>query len=191
MNLVELTISDKGIKDYNKNIKRCIKEHPQHFSEKDLIESLDDLIAPYESVIADSECQKIISDVKDNLTDFKGVYMCSQLEHYIDYLNEKITDNDNFYFVNKYHRSCYGVADNASQVIEHFKAIESEMGIDFGNCVICLRPIRKDQQPSEGGWRWHKWGKYIGVKKPQCEYIYDEDDSIKFVWCFHLYSITK
>lgn len=191
MNLVELTISDKGIKAYNKNIKRCIKEHPQHFSEKDLIESLDDLIAPYESVLADSECQKIISDVKDNLTDFKGVYMCRQLEHYIEYLNEKITDNDNFYFVNKYHMSCYGVADNASQVIEHFKAIENEMGIDFGNCVICLRPIRKDQQPSDGGWRWHKWGEYIGVKKPQCEYIYDEDDSIKFVWCFHLYSITK
>lgn len=191
MNLVELTISDKGIKDYNKNIKRCIKEYPQYFSEKDLIESLDDLIAPYESVLADSECQKIISDVKDNLTDFKGVYMCSQLEHYIDYLNEKITDNDNFYFVNKYHRSCYGVADNASQVIEHFKAMESEMGIDFGKCVICLRPIRKNQQPSDGGWRWHKWGEYIGVKKPQCEYIYDEDDSIKFVWCFHLYSITE
>lgn len=191
MNLVELTISNRGIKDYNKNIKRCIKEYPQHFSKKDLIERLDDLIASYESVLADSECQKIISDVKDNLTDFKGVYMCSQLEHYIGYLNEKITDNNEFHFCDKYGLRCYGVADNASQVIEHFKAIESERGIDFGDCVICLRPIRKDQQPSDGGWRWHKWGEYIGVKEPQCEYIYDEDDSIKFVWCFHLYSITK
>ncbi len=191
MNLVELTISDKGIKDYNENIKRCIKEHPQHFSEKDLIENLDDLIASYDLVLADEECQKIISDVKDNLTDFKGVYMCSQLEHYIDYLNERITDDNEFYFNDKYGLSCYGVADNASQVIEHFKAIEKERGIDFGDCVICLRPIRKDKQPSDGGWRWHKWGEYIGVKNPQCEYIYDEDDSIKFVWCFHLYSITR
>mgnify|MGYP000101825354 CR=1 FL=1 len=46
--------------------------------------------------------------------------------------------------------------------------------------------IRRDEQSSSGGWRWHKWGKYIGKQKPQCEYIYDEPE-IEEVYTFSVY----
>jgi hypothetical protein len=36
-------------------------------------------------------------------------------------------------------------------------------------------------------WRWHKWGEYIGTKNPQHEYLYDEDESIQEVFCYHIY----
>ncbi len=30
----------------------------------------------------------------------------------------------------------------------------------------------KDPEPY--GWRWHKWGEYLGKGDPQCEYLGDE-----------------
>lgn len=188
MNLVKLTMSDEGIKNYNDNISRCIKECPEYFDESRYIKSIDDLLPTYESVITDEANKEILSDIKDTLKDFNGVYCCTQLNFYQDYLNEKIEEVD--WTINRPIVG-YGVADNASQVIKYFKKLEKEYEIDLGNCVIALRPIIKKSQPKDGGWRWHKWGKYIGVKNPQYEYIYDEDDSIKFVWCYQLWQIVK
>jgi len=112
-----------------------------------------------------------------------------QFEHISDYTNEKIIDNNPFYISEKFHICEYGVCDNASQAIKRFLKAEKELGIDLGKCILCLHPIVKKNQPHDGGWRWHKWGPYIGVKNPQYEYIWDEDDSIKFVWCYHLYGV--
>lgn len=189
MNLIKLTTTDQKLKEYNDNIRRCIKDEPDYFSEADLVTSLDDLMSSYDSVINDPECQKIISDVKDDLTDFTGVYIKDQYEFVSDYANEKIIDNNPFYISEKFHICEYGVCDNASQAIKRFLKAEKDLGIDLGNCILCLRPIVKKNQPAEGGWCWHKWGPYIGVKDPQYEYIHDEDDSIKFVWCYHLYGV--
>ena len=33
------------------------------------------------------------------------------------------------------------------------------------------------------GWRWHKWGPYIGTQDPQCEYLADEPE-IKEVFVY-------
>ena len=44
----------------------------------------------------------------------------------------------------------------------------------------------KADEPSSGGWRFRKWGEYIGKHEVTCEYIYDEPD-IDFVYCFHIY----
>lgn len=129
-----------------------------------------------------------MSDIKDTLKDFNGVYWCNQLNVYEDFFNEKIIPLE--WTVDRPIIG-YGVADNASQVIKHFKKLEKRYKVDLGDCVIALRPIAKEWQPKDDGWRWHKWGKYIGVKKPQCEYIYDEDDSIKFVWCYELFQVIK
>lgn len=96
MNLIKLTTTDQKLKSYNDNIRRCIKEEPDYFSEKDLVTSLDDLMSSYDSVINDPGCQKIISDVKDDLTDFTGVYIKDQFEFVSDYANEKIIDNNPF-----------------------------------------------------------------------------------------------
>jgi len=76
----------------------------------------------------------------------------------------------------------YGVCDNYHQIIARWW---EQLNVPDRRFVICLTQIRKDQQSPEGGWRWHKWGPYIGTGKPQCEYLYDEPD-IQEVFCFHI-----
>jgi len=79
----------------------------------------------------------------------------------------------------------YGVCDSPDQFFEHEvgKFIEqSEL-----KYVVSFSRISKRSQPSEGGWRWHKWGPYIGKKEPQYEYIYDEGPEIEEVYVFHIY----
>lgn len=187
MKLIKLTTTPEKLEARNVSIRRCKEEFPDFNMEE--VHTIEDLIPSYQAVLDDPECVKIISDVKDTLTNFDGVYMNAQLECIDDYINEKIKDNNPFYIGEKFGVCEYGVCDNASQAIDHFKNIEKERGIDFGNCVLCLRPIVKKNQPADGGWRWHKWGPYIGVKHPECEYIYDEGDDINFVWCYHLYGV--
>lgn len=77
----------------------------------------------------------------------------------------------------------YGVADTAEQVMAHFEPIDAEM-------VIFVTPVVKAHEPSSGGWRWHKWGTYIGTKKPTAEYLHDEPE-IEQVYCFHGYKTEK
>lgn len=92
------------------------------------------------------------------------------------------SDNPNYYDNTK---EAYGVADNLEQIKIHFKdIIESD-----ANIVICVSEIRKDSEPSDGGWRWHKWGPYIGKQNPQYEYLYNEPE-IESVYVYHVYSIV-
>jgi hypothetical protein len=44
----------------------------------------------------------------------------------------------------------------------------------------------KANQPKEDGWRWRKWGQYIGALEPTCEYIADEPHIDK-VYVYHIY----
>ena len=57
-----------------------------------------------------------------------------------------------------------GVADNIEQIKKY-------------NCVISVTPVYQDKsnEGKGGGWRWHKWGKYIGKLNHQYEYLDDED----------------
>lgn len=80
--------------------------------------------------------------------------------------------------------SPYGVADNIEQVKERFK----EMIDSDNSIVISLTEMRQDEQPEEGGWRWHKWGEYIGKQESQCEYLYDEPN-IQSVYVFHVFPV--
>lgn len=67
----------------------------------------------------------------------------------------------------------YGVADNVEQVIDYYN------NGDFkGNHVIFFRTIYRD---TADGWRWHKWGEYIGEKHPTTEYLADEKEIDKVV----------
>ena len=56
------------------------------------------------------------------------------------------------------------------------------------NFVILLHPFFREDQPESGGWRWHKWGEYIGKFDSKCEYLYDED-GIDFVYAFSILEI--
>lgn len=78
----------------------------------------------------------------------------------------------------------FGVCDHWSQVIERWP----ELLTDPRRFVVTVTPIRKTDQTASGGWRWHKWGEYIGTKDPQYEYLYDEPD-IDVVYVFHILEV--
>lgn len=63
----------------------------------------------------------------------------------------------------------YGVVDHPNQIHRYY-----DLHHDPRNLCVSFTPIYKKDQPSWGGWRWHKWGPYLGTKKPKCEYLYDE-----------------
>lgn len=75
----------------------------------------------------------------------------------------------------------YGVADNLEQIVDLYN--KNEYGWFKGNHVILCRKVTKDPDRPCSGWRWHKWGDYIGTQNPQCEYLNDEpliDEVITF-----------
>lgn len=78
----------------------------------------------------------------------------------------------------------YGVCDS----VEQFKTTDlyAKLASETRIFAVSFVEIRKSEQPSHGGWRWHKWGEYIGRHDPQCEYLYDEE-GIESVFCFHVY----
>lgn len=79
----------------------------------------------------------------------------------------------------------YGVADNVEQVKEHFKVL---FDTDLEFCIsVC--PVKRKEQPQRGGWRWDRYGKYIGTQKPQSECLYDEP-KIKEVLMFRLHVLV-
>jgi hypothetical protein len=102
---------------------------------------------------------------------------------------EKHTYDDEKIFTD-YSKSEYGVADNVEQIKEYFK---DEISDTENKYVISLTPVGqdKDNKGKGGGWRWHKWGPYIGILNRECEYIDDEDfgDDFEYVLVFHLYKI--
>lgn len=106
-----------------------------------------------------------------------------------------VTDKRVFRGCNRPLSRLYGVADNFSQISnylkERFEKIEQDNKDIDTLVVITATPIIKSCEPDDGGWRWHKWGRYIGVRHPEHEYIHDEDDTINVVWCFDVISVIE
>lgn len=81
----------------------------------------------------------------------------------------------------------YGVCDSFEQIFERCPEIVNDSTRGF---FVFVTRLRKDEQSSEGGWRWHKWGEYIGTQEPTCEYLYDEP-VIEQVYTFHVYEVKN
>jgi hypothetical protein len=82
----------------------------------------------------------------------------------------------------------YGVCDSPEQFMEKFgDAVKT----DPRNCCVFFTHIAKDtgNKHHGGGWRWHKWGEYIGDGKPEREYLDDEDGFDDGVFVFHIHDI--
>lgn len=75
----------------------------------------------------------------------------------------------------------YGVCDSYEQVLEHHKDF-----IEKVDCIVTLTPILRENEPDWGGWRWEKWGEYIGTQNPQSEYLY-HNKHIDKVYVYHIY----
>lgn len=93
-------------------------------------------------------------------------------------------------FAPTYHKAQYGVADSVEQIKEYFKEEIEDPNRKF---FISATPVfqHKENKGKGGGWRWHKWGSYIGELDRKCEYLDDEDfgDDFKYVICFHIYEL--
>lgn len=76
----------------------------------------------------------------------------------------------------------FGVCDSLQQL----KAACPELEGSQREFVVTLTEVRKDEQPDEGGWRWKKWGPYIGEHEITTEYLRDEEH-IDRVFCYHIY----
>jgi len=79
----------------------------------------------------------------------------------------------------------YGVCDYPEQVAELFPKLKT----DPRRFIITAREIRKKDQPEHDGWRWHKWGSYIGTQNSHAEYLADEDE-IESVWVFSIIELN-
>lgn len=76
----------------------------------------------------------------------------------------------------------YGVCDNHEQLLRQFL----EKNDPDRQFVITLTEIKRENQPPIDGWRWRKWGNYIGDHKIQHEYLYDEKEIDK-VYVYAIY----
>jgi hypothetical protein len=77
----------------------------------------------------------------------------------------------------------YGVCDSPEQFMEKYGKELKELPEEF--CVAFTRVDRCDQE-ERGGWRWHKWGEYVGNGEITTEYLYDEPN-FNYVYCFSVY----
>lgn len=72
--------------------------------------------------------------------------------------------------------NCYGVVDHWTQL--PLKLLE----MDPRKFTVYLGQHVKNDQPETGGWRWHKWGPYLGVFREQVathEYLYETPDVVE------------
>jgi hypothetical protein len=188
--LIKLALNNEKAKQYNQRIRELRAEHPD-FTWKE-IEKLEDVFCPYAQIMRDKAWNNYKPIAKDNRVNVElhGVYVCKlngnyDLESITDY--KEVTNYDSpIYWWN------YGVADNASQVLDYYDYLY-ERHSDYMNnrkFVILMTPIFREDQPEDGGWRWHKWGQYIGDFEPQCEYLYDEQ-GIDYVWVFNILEVEE
>lgn len=81
---------------------------------------------------------------------------------------------------------CYGVCDSPNQLVSAAPWLSTSPT----KYVVSFVKIEKALEPKSGGWRWHKWGSYIGNQDPQCEYLADEP-TIDVVYTYHIYEVKN
>lgn len=183
MLIKELTGSKNQIEEWNKNIRRCKAEYSDFCIEE--IQSISEVFTPYSEL----EISKDWKSIPDTINDTRGVYISGLNSHYdierlTDYKESEIDFNSRLYWNN------YGVCDNASQVIDRYNEFVKNGLIDeeTEKYIVLMTPMCKCYQEEDGGWRWHKWGEYIGVQDPKHEYLYDEEN-IDYVFVFEFYKL--
>jgi hypothetical protein len=103
---------------------------------------------------------------------------------------EKLSYKDRYEIFPNYEKVTYGVADSIEQIKEYYS---DEIADPNKKYAIALTPVWQDKgnKGKSGGWRWHKWGKYIGKLNPQFEYLDDEDfgDDFTYTIVFTIYQV--
>ena len=82
----------------------------------------------------------------------------------------------------------YGVCDT----VEQFLALAKDrLEADARTFVVTFTRIPKEPENKGegGGWRWHKWGPYIGVGEITEEYLDDEEGFPDGVLIYHVFQV--
>jgi hypothetical protein len=97
-------------------------------------------------------------------------------------------DYENKYPSFDYDLDSYGVCDSPQQFIDKFN---DDLEKDERQFVVGFAHILKNSSNAGegGGWRWHKWGQYIGEGDPQCEYLDDEEGFEDGVYVYDIVQI--
>ena len=187
---VELTLNKAKMDKTNEYIRKSNAQSSE-FLQLPEVSGLEDFFKPYTVVQAEIENRCVVLAKDYRLSEeFYGIYGCDGCSHYTigcltDY--EEVENCESpLYWQN------YGVADNASQVLDYYDTLykEHEEYMKDKKFVILMSPVFKNEQSKDGGWRWHKWGPYIGVHEQCCEYLYDEQ-GIDYVYCFNIVEVRK
>jgi hypothetical protein len=80
---------------------------------------------------------------------------------------------------------CYGVCDGVDNLLRCIPMLEADQEREF---VVTLTKVTRDlsNKGQGGGWRWHKWGAYIGDQTPTTEYL-DDEPIIESIYVYHVY----
>lgn len=164
-------------------------------------------------ITKDNYPEDIILEEDSKDLDITGIYMSDLNGHYDIEELTNFNEVDEFELIDKYKFfPMNGVSDNASQVKNYlnkiiniylngtskdvyffegqglFNLIKSEPNYQF---ILLLTPIINNHDKSSwGGWRWHKWGEYIGKHNPQYEYL-DHEDGIDYVLVWKLCPVER
>lgn len=173
--LVDLTINEKEVNrrkaictEHNISLK-CLSSHPDNHLETGVYRcGFDFNFSPEEFIET------------ENLT-YDDEYLSMVLE-WSEFEGKKVPINM---------VSQYGVADSVEQIKEFYKTWLDDPDKKW---VITVTPVYQDKSKAGvgGGWRWHKWGQYIGTLEPEYEYLDDEDfgeDFQGYVLCYHVYPV--
>lgn len=195
--VANLHVLPKARNAYNQNVSRHHK--------KEFLTAQDELFKPYTAITQTTDKRLILED--DTRTDFKGCYWTN--------LNpENLIDHASAYETYKHWPTsslAYSVSDNATQVFNHLQhALETYLTKDSSypffiqgkrlykflitnpDAIYMLEchPVFNHHDGTSNGWRWHKWGPYLGKHTPKCEYL-DEEKNIDYVLLWHLYPLKK
>lgn len=204
---VNLEITAEKLKKSNELWEKLKQENPEIFKGEDDSGSM---FQPWKLINSENYSSLILEEDDLDL-DTTGIYLeALNARHHIERLTNYETVNpigDKYlYAVND-----YGVADNATQVIRHLSS--SLKAYFFGNdlddefylgkslvkmierypeykLVLLMTPHMNTKDCSWDGWRWHKWGKYLGVHEPQHEYLSCEQ-CIDYVLSYDLEIVKK
>jgi hypothetical protein len=121
-----------------------------------------------------------------------GIYQCAFAYNFSENEFEetkKLNWDDRYKIFPDSSKGTFGVADNIDQIKRYYK---EEVEDETERYAICVTPVWQDKENkgNGGGWRWHKWGEYIGELNPQWEYLDDEDFGEDFE-CVLVFGIFK
>lgn len=83
-----------------------------------------------------------------------------------------------------------GVCDSPAQFMAKFG---ERLQSDPRPLVVFFTHVAKhpENRRQGGGWRWHKWGRYVGEGEPLWEYLDDEEAFDDGVYCFRIHCVDN